>query len=151
MEELNKNLLVVNSRLAAVEDHSSGMAAAKQSRPRRFKRKLSSEALSNIQKHDNRMSSGTARSGRMPTSLNCTGFVSYKRLRALVRRTTALEVLTQLGYPVNLLVELSYTQLLDVYAIVMWSHRGVAGIDSNLDIIFFKMDPTPQQTEQLLA
>ena len=31
MEELNKNLLVVNSRLAAVEDHSSSMAAAKQS------------------------------------------------------------------------------------------------------------------------
>ena len=154
MEELNKNLLVVNSRLAAVEDHSSGMAAAKQSRPRRLKRKLSPEALSNIQKHDDRISSGTARSGRMPTSLNCTGFVSYKRLKALVRKTTALEVLTQLGYPENLLAELSYTQLLDVYAIVflmMWSHRGVAGIDNNLDITYFKMDPTPQQTEELLA
>ena len=151
MEELNKNLLVVNSRLAAVEDHSSGKAAAKQSR---LKRKLSSEALSNIQKHDDRISSGTARSGRMPTSLNCTGFVSYKRLRALVRKTTALEVLTQLGYPEDLLAELSYTQLLDVYAIVflmMWSHRGVAGIDNNLDITYFKMDPTPQQTEELLA
>ena len=30
MEELNKNLLVVNSRLAAVEDHSRGIAAAKE-------------------------------------------------------------------------------------------------------------------------
>ena len=137
MEELNQNLLVVTSRLAAVEDHSSSMAAVKQSRPRKLKRKLSEETLSNNKKHDDRISSGTARSGRMPTSLNCTGFVSYKRLRALVRKTTALEVLTQLGYPEDILTEMSYTQLLDVYAIVflmMWSYRGVAGIDNNLDI-----------------
>ena len=154
MEELNQNLLVVTSRLAAVEDHSSSMAAVKQSRPRKLKRKLSEETLSNNKKHDDRISSGTARSGRMPTSLNCTGFVSYKRLRALVRKTTALEVLTQLGYPEDILTEMSYTQLLDVYAIVflmMWSYRGVAGIDNNLDITYFKMDPTPQQTEELLA
>ena len=154
LDELNKNLLVVNARLAAAEDHSSGMAATKQTRPARRKRKLSIETLSNIRKHDDRKSTGTARNGPMPASLNCTGFVSYKRLKALVRRTTALEVLTQLGYPVDLLVTLSYTQLLDVYAIIflmMWSHRGVAGLDSNLDSVYFQMDPTPQQTDQLLA
>ena len=90
----------------------------------------------------------------MPTSLNCTGFVLYKRLRALVRKTTALEVLTQLGYPEDILTEMSYTQLLDVYAIVflmMWSYGGVPGIDNNLDNTYFKMDPTPKQTEELLA
>ena len=66
MEELTQNLLVVTSRLAAAEDHSSSMAAVKQSRPRRFKRKLSEETLSNNKKHDDRISSGTARNGRMP-------------------------------------------------------------------------------------
>ena len=154
LDELNKNLLVVNARLAAAEDHSSGMAATKQTRPARRKRKLSIETLANNRKYDDRRSTGTARSGPMPASLNCTGFVSYKKLKALVRRTTALEVLTQLGYPVDLLVTLSNTQLLDMYAIIflmMWSHRGVAGIDSNLDSIYFQMDPTPQQNDQLLA
>ena len=90
----------------------------------------------------------------MPTNLNCTGFVSYKRLRALVWKTTALEYLTQLGYPEEILIEMSYTQLLDVYAIVflmMWSYGGVPGIDNNLDATYFKMDPTPKQTEELLA
>ena len=154
MEELTQNLLVVTSRLAAAEDHSSSMAAVKQSRPRRFKRKLSEETLSNNKKHDDRISSGTARNGRMPSNLNCTGFVSYKRLRALVRKTTAFEYLTQLGYPEEILIEMSYTQLLDVYAIVflmMWSYGGVPGIDNNLDNTYFKMDPTPKQTEELLA
>ena len=82
------------------------------------------------------------------------GFVSYKKLKALVKKDTALEVLAQLGYPLELLQQLGYSHLLDLYAaiwLVMWANGGVSGIDSNLDEIFFTLDPTPEQADSLLS
>ena len=143
-------------RLAALEDPSPGVDAGTQTPtvPWRLKRRLTSESKANVSKHHERKEAGLARKGSLPSNLAKMGFVSYKKLKALVKKDTALEVLAQLGYPLELLQQLGYAHLLDLYAaiwLVMWANGGVSGIDSNLDEVFFTLDPTPEQADDLLS
>ena len=143
-------------RLAQLEDPSPGVDAGTQTPtvPWRLKRRLTSESKANVSKHHERKEAGLARNGSLPSNLAKMGFVSYKKLKALVKKDTALEVLAQLGYPLELLQQLGYSHLLDLYAaiwLVMWANGGVSGIDSNLDEIFFTLDPTPEQADSLLS
>ena len=90
-------------RLAALEDPSPGVDAGTQTPtvPWRLKRRLTSESKANVSKHHERKEAGLARKGSLPSNLAKMGFVSYKKLKALVKKDTALEVLAQLGYPLE--------------------------------------------------
>ena len=147
-----------NRRLVALEDPSPGVDAGTQTTEpvteRKLKRKLSNETKTNIKTYRERKEAGIARNGSLPSDLFNMGFRSYKHLKALVPRATAKEVLAQLGYPLDLLQQLGYTQLLDLYAViwlVMWANGGVSGIDSNLDQVFFNCEPTVEQADRLLS
>ena len=156
--ELLSKLSDHNRRLVALEDPSPGVDAGTQTTnpvtERKLKRKLSSETKLNEKIYRERKEAGIARNGSLPSDLYKMGFRSYKNLKALVKRETAKEVLVQLGYPQNLLQQLGYTQLLDLYAViwlVLWANGGVSGIDSNLDQVFFNCDPTVEQADRLLS
>ena len=145
-----------NRRLVALEDPSPGVDAGTQTTnpARKLKRKLSNETKQNINTYRERKEAGIARDGSLPSDLYKMGFRSYKGLKALVQKKTAKEVLAQLGYPLDLLQQLGYTQLLDLYAViwlVMWANGGVNGIDSNLDEVFFSCNPTVEQADRLLS
>ena len=85
--------------LAVLEDPSPSVDPGTETPNRtwRLKRRLTSESKANISKHH------IARKGSLPSNLANAGFVSYMKLKALVTEDTALEVLAQLGYPLDLL------------------------------------------------
>ena len=91
--------------LAVLEDPSPSVDPGTETPNRtwRLKRRLTSESKANISKHHKRKEADIARKGSLPSNLANVGFVGYKKLKALVKKDTALEVLAQLGYPLDLL------------------------------------------------
>ena len=91
--------------LAVLEDPSPSVDPGTETPNRtwRLKRRLTSESKANISKHHKRKEADIARKGSLPSNLANVGSVSYMKLKALVKEDTALEVLAQLGYPLDLL------------------------------------------------